>query len=1146
MKPKRFLLLIPLVFVLCAFGSAIAQRTFTPPTPDGNCLDAFDLSVIDEATWNQYSPVQCSPTTARLFSEAGPNDVFEFELQADFDVINDLSILRANQDEASSPGILRYVDAISGETIVIPITLEARGKSRYDCCTFRPLKIVFDDNQVGNIFEGASKKVKIVTHCNNSDSCDWFPDGTPEEFEQRLLAEYYFYQVLETLDSTALATRLARITYRDDDGTEIATKYAFLREREDDACVRCGCVDEADDSDELIPDPTSVLQGEMYNKFVYNEDYIIEDGHNTRKCKDEDLNGYYIPYDWDLTGVMCPEYWKNHDVLYTDNVYDYYNWLISRTDPVATKIQALHIVRHDQDMRAVLNETLMDDETHQLMQNWYDLYMCALKCYLGIEPTIDIIEPTQALPASLQPGDGTGRLLIRIDFQPAILIPATEEFEVQIGGVVAPIITGALVGGQYWLIVQTPASIDAEADLHVLYSMCGIESADTEENAVSFGDPSASDVVLVIDTSGSMDDDRKMESAINAAVLFTNTLRDNDRIGVIEYSGKLSGGYGRTEEVYSINTAAGHRQDVENQLRDLRPSASTPLGTGLLRGLDELNSVVPAERNDVRAIILLSDGKENVPNYWNDPPEGHYSPPEPPNTPVVNTFDAPEHSEVQIDTVSLGPDSDPVLMAAISDHRGTYRHSDIVSGTEFSAVDRAMFSSIAYAAGNTGIDTPSDLSLRLSNLYEHLHNDRSAQQRILQKKHVTSSGKALNFVRRNVASLKEDSADIIEFPMETGLNYATITVSWTKPGAKNLQIFLPPEQNPNNIAITNGITNTVFRIDRPAAGDWRIGIPAKTTGEEFFVTLSGTSKDIGLVRALTNAVSPNFPSPGDPINIVCSLFGDKPILGAIVTANAISIANEEASIHLHDDGKADDAVADDGFYSGAFTKTTQGGAFVIEVNAAWTGTDGTQHSRIFPLSVSIPELDTDGDGISDQDETRLGLDPEDAHDGGEDPDRDSLPNWKEHLIGLDLFNPDSDGGGTPDGVEVATGSDPENPDDDAEAGKDTDGDTMPDAWETAFGLNPEDPTDADEDRDGDNLSNRMEFENGSSPNNADTDNDLIPDGREVEEGTDPTDSLNRIMPGGNDDVDSDSIMYLIIVILFLLVILILLFIYLNN
>ena len=63
---------------------------------------------------------------------------------------------------------------------------------------------------------------------------------------------------------------------------------------------------------------------------------------------------------------------------------------------------------------------------------------------------------------------------------------------------------------------------------------------------------------------------------------------------------------------------------------------------------------------------------------------------------------------------------------------------------------------------------------------------------------------------------------------------------------------------------------------------------------------------------------------------------------------------------------------------------------------------------------------------------------------------------------------------------------------------DSDGDLMPDAWETQHGVD-----DPDADADGDGLSNLEEYQNATDPNNPDTDSDGRNDGREVDQGTNP-------------------------------------------
>lgn len=1083
-----------LLIALCSADTGMAQDSFSPS--GGTCNTTFDPNSVPPSARQVHLPVACAPSSAPLFSEAGPHDVLEFELQADFDTINDVNIGLANKEEAQSSGTLRYSDPDTGVLVEIPITLKARGKSRFSHCAYRPLTIVFPTHQTGNIFEGVSKKLKVVTHCGNHPTDPWLLGGTPEEQRRHLLAEYYFYQVLEALGSTALSTRLARITYRNQDGSAITTEFAFLREREDDACKRCGFLDEVNAQPPLTPEETTVFQAHLYNKFVYNNDYILEVGHNTRVCLDASNQHYFIPYDWDLTGVVHPEY-RFNGPHYSDNVITFWDWLNGWVDQDKAKIQALHLVDHDEEMWGILNNTLMDDEGEALMQGWYSLYMCALRCYLGIGGSIDIIEPSAALPSPIQPEDGSGRLLIRLDYRPLSAVPTKDDFEVLIGGAAASVLSGSQVGSQYWLVVQTPAGVPGMASLLVRCRLCAIPVEDSEMGAVAFGSLGNSDTVLVIDTSGSMNDDRKLESAKNAAALFVNTMRDGERIGVVEYAGREPGGYGRSEDVAPIDSAMGRRAAVEDDIRDLTANFSTPLGTGLLHGLEELDSIPSADRNQVRTIILLSDGKENVANFWAAPPDWYHSPPRAPNTPVIDTFNATANRAVKIHTISLGPDANPDLMEAISSGRGRYLHADLItagSGARLKLPGLPFFPSVAHADTADGI-SQMELPLRLSNVYEHLHNETTLQQRLAQRVHLTGSGATKpSKTRGNDGSFSGGSADEMDLYIEEGLSYATISISWTDPVVKNFFIRPPPGQKSASIGVTQTNTNAVFRIDKPKSGKWILGSQYQSKGEALFITLSGRSTESGILRA----VEPEGKlQPGDTIPVVLALVGDKPILNATVTATIRSAANGIEKIQLYDNGEGNDLQAGDGFYSGYATRTKKGGIFKFETRATWKGADRQQHSRIFPLSVSIPELDSDGDGISDEDETRFGLNPRSPKDAGRDHDKDGLPTWKEIQIGTDPFNPDTDGGGAADGPEVSLGSDPEYPEDDYLINIDSDGDTMPDSWEIAFSLDPNDPADAGKDNDKDGLPNAAEFKHGTSPINPDTDGDKIPDGKDV-------------------------------------------------
>ena len=95
---------------------------------------------------------------------------------------------------------------------------------------------------------------------------------------------------------------------------------------------------------------------------------------------------------------------------------------------------------------------------------------------------------------------------------------------------------------------------------------------------------------------------------------------------------------------------------------------------------------------------------------------------------------------------------------------------------------------------------------------------------------------------------------------------------------------------------------------------------------------------------------------------------------------------------------------------------------------------------------------------------------------------------------------------------------------------DCDGDGIPNDWESEYGLDPLDPSDRDTDIDepeGDGLSNYQEWENGTDPLKWDTDGDGMPDGWEIQYGLDPTspDGLDGADGHHDDDTISNLLEY---------------------
>ena len=195
------------------------------------------------------------------------------------------------------------------------------------------------------------------------------------------------------------------------------------------------------------------------------------------------------------------------------------------------------------------------------------------------------------------------------------------------------------------------------------------------------------------------------------------------------------------------------------------------------------------------------------------------------------------------------------------------------------------------------------------------------------------------------------------------------------------------------------------------------------------------------------------------------------------------------------------------------TPDTDGDTFLDEHEVA-TGTDPTnpdefpEASGMSPIALSADTTnDTDGDGLTDGQETHLYS----TNPNAADQDNDGLNDAEEVALGTAFDNADTDQDTFEDGHEYSTGTNPLDADEFpvseglsnigiyADTTNDSDGDGLTDAEETH--VYHTDPNVADIDEDG--LNDSQEVALGTAFNDADSDDDTFLDGHEYTTGTNP-------------------------------------------
>jgi hypothetical protein len=374
----------------------------------------------------------CNAPKSPLYKAKDANDAIDLKLMAAFPV--PANNARNSNDIGGTRGLIATRGA-DGKIEYNPVILSRRGNSRGMYCEFPPLRLKFVDEQTrarleqsladqglapgsdeylakyyeifkmdplnekalehaqgAGAFAHLGDDVKLVTHCGKTSLGDMLSGQTTELQNQRLLAEYYIYKILEPLKFTVESARLAHITYLKEDGTslfsekdkdangqEVDFKLAFFREPPKSLAQRCGLISKLKTKtpqEVLEQDPVSYFETDFINKMIGNSDYGLGGSHNINRLYSKDEKTVFFgAYDFDLA-AMAKNNLTEDDFRYRVSGLGHYMLTAEKASAYPAMNKALSVRK---EMQAVIDQMQLPAERRELFTKWLDLVNSEVK-----------------------------------------------------------------------------------------------------------------------------------------------------------------------------------------------------------------------------------------------------------------------------------------------------------------------------------------------------------------------------------------------------------------------------------------------------------------------------------------------------------------------------------------------------------------------------------------------------------------------------------------------------------------------------------------------------------------------------------------------------------------------------------------------
>ena len=230
------------------------------------------------------------------------------------------SLNEARIKDRRFPATVMFEDE-KGVMTELPLEVSARGNKRRSksVCAFPPLKLSFKKEDTDGTLFHKENRLKLVTQCHPA----------YRKYQSYVITEYLIYRSLNILTDRSYQVRLAEISYQDGDDV-LFTNFGIVLERTKRLAKRL-------ELKQLKTKETDATQLEgrhlnlisLFQMMIANTDWSATHGGNDECCHNgklfhepdhPDKPYLFIPYDFDMTGLVNPEYAAVDKALKLDSI----------------------------------------------------------------------------------------------------------------------------------------------------------------------------------------------------------------------------------------------------------------------------------------------------------------------------------------------------------------------------------------------------------------------------------------------------------------------------------------------------------------------------------------------------------------------------------------------------------------------------------------------------------------------------------------------------------------------------------------------------------------------------------------------------------------------------------------------------------